>query len=145
MKLTEPDQITEAIQETLVGPNESDRNGEPGMRGRGRLLDSLRGPAYLHQRHADGGRAVHRGQAKERKARVNYTTELERYRSYQEKAFGAVVYDWSEDRLTARREELDRMDLGRVSELTSVRIKAEGTAIAKEVARRAAERTGRAA
>jgi len=145
MNQTETDQITESIQETLMGPNESDRNLEPGMCGRGRLLDSLRGPAYLHQQHADGGRTVRRGQAKERKAGVNYTTELERYRRYQEKAFGAVVYDWPDDRLAARREELDRMDLDRVPELTSVRIKAERTALMKEVARRAAERMGRAA
>ncbi len=70
---------------------------------------------------------------------MNYSTELEDYRDYQEKAFGAVIHGWSEDRLAARREELDRMDPEGVQETTAVRIKAERTAITKEVARRADE------
>jgi hypothetical protein len=64
-------------------------------------------------------------------------TELQRYREYQESAFGAVVHSWSTDQLNDRLGEL-AADAYDTSELHNVRLQAETKAINLELQRRRA-------
>jgi hypothetical protein len=66
---------------------------------------------------------------------VKYINELDRYRKYQEKAFGAVIYGWTDTELRERKTEIEGVKQDGLAELSSVRLAAELTAINGEIAR----------